>query len=127
MSKMDKNMWFKEPVTEKIAEGYHKTVKTPMDLGTILKKVDAVLVQWFWLLCGRVFDATYQNGPGFHSRVGSYSNDASLSSPTWRFTPVGLTPLGLPEFSAKNVILRAKRWGHGSLQRTTSPRAVCVL
>lgn len=39
VSKMDKNSWFKEPVTEKIAEGYHKIIKTPMDLGTILKKV----------------------------------------------------------------------------------------
>eukprot|EP00903_Cladosiphon_okamuranus_P008965 g8577.t1 len=39
VSKMDKNMWFKEPVTEKIAEGYHKIIKTPMDLGTILKKI----------------------------------------------------------------------------------------
>ncbi|CAB1114459.1 unnamed protein product [Ectocarpus sp. CCAP 1310/34] len=36
---MDKNKWFKDPVTEAIAEGYHKVVKTPMDLGTILKKI----------------------------------------------------------------------------------------
>lgn len=36
---MDKNRWFKEPVTEAIAHGYHKIIKTPMDLGTILKKV----------------------------------------------------------------------------------------
>lgn len=36
---MDKNGWFKEPVTEKIAQGYHKVIKTPMDLSTILKKV----------------------------------------------------------------------------------------
>ncbi|CAN0405426.1 unnamed protein product, partial [Ectocarpus sp. 12 AP-2014] len=39
VSKMDKNKWFKDPVTEAIAEGYHKVVKTPMDLGTILKKI----------------------------------------------------------------------------------------
>ncbi|CBJ32764.1 conserved unknown protein [Ectocarpus siliculosus] len=39
VSKMDKNKWFKDPVTEAIAEGYHKVIKTPMDLGTILKKI----------------------------------------------------------------------------------------
>ncbi|CAM9315627.1 unnamed protein product, partial [Hapterophycus canaliculatus] len=39
VSKMDKNKWFKEPVTEAIAQGYHKIIKTPMDLGTILKKI----------------------------------------------------------------------------------------
>lgn len=39
VSKMDKGKWFKEPVTEKIAKGYHNIIKTPMDLGTILKKV----------------------------------------------------------------------------------------
>lgn len=37
---MDKLKWFKEPVTEKIAKGYHNIIKTPMDLGTILKKVE---------------------------------------------------------------------------------------
>lgn len=41
VSKMDKKKWFKEPVTEEMAEGYHKIIKTPMDLGTILKKVNA--------------------------------------------------------------------------------------
>lgn len=39
---MDKNGWFKEPVTEKIAQGYHKVIKTPMDLSTILKKVRCI-------------------------------------------------------------------------------------
>ena len=36
---MDSHSWFKEAVTEAIAVGYHKVVKVPMDLGTILKKV----------------------------------------------------------------------------------------
>ncbi|CAN0128370.1 unnamed protein product, partial [Ectocarpus fasciculatus] len=39
VSKMDKNKWFKDPVTEAIAVGYHKVIKTPMDLSTILKKI----------------------------------------------------------------------------------------
>lgn len=46
VSKMDTHFWFKDPVTEVIAPGYHKVINMPMDLSTILKKVQ--LVEKYW-------------------------------------------------------------------------------
>ena len=41
LQKEDRTLLFAEPVTEKVAHNYHDVIKKPMDLKTMLEKVDS--------------------------------------------------------------------------------------